>query len=402
MAVARSLPHDVASMESTSRRPRLAWLNISFLAATHVAAIAGGIAYFALRGPPSWTIWALAFVWAALTIFGISAGYHRLFSHRAYEAHPALRAFLLLFGAATFENSALNWSADHRRHHRRVDTDEDPYNARRGFWWSHIGWILFDNGPGPANWAVPDLERDRLVQLQHRYYPWIGAFMSFVLPALIGLALGDWVGALVFAGVVRLVVVHHITFSINSFAHILGTQPYSDRDSSRDSFVCALLSMGEGYHNYHHTFPVDYRNGVRAHQFDPTKWTLSAFSKIGLAKNLRRTPAAAILQARLRMDAQRLERCALPHPLRERLAALQLQLDAKLAAWRASIAKLETARAEMSASSHQRLEKEMRALRRSVRRMHREWKDLVAHAATYAQPHGQLVPVRASRGRISD
>lgn len=373
-------------MTHTSARTPICWLNLSFLAAVHAAALGCGVTYVAMRGSPSLAIVGLAFAWAVLTIFSISAGYHRLFSHRAYEAHPALRAFLLLFGAATFQNSALNWSADHRRHHRRVDSDEDPYDARRGFWYSHLGWILFDAVPATRAWPVPDLERDRLVELQHRYYPWIGALMSFVAPALLGLALGDLWGGFVFAGLVRLVVVWHITFSINSFAHMLGTQPYSDRNSSRDSFVCALLSMGEGYHNFHHTFPVDYRNGVRAHQFDPTKWVLRGCQAIGLAKNLRRTPPAAVLQARLRMDAQRLEACALPIGLRERAQLLRQKLDTKLAAWHASMERHETARRENSGAIGPRMKAEIRALQRSVRRTYREWRELVEFAAAQGRP----------------
>ena len=139
-------------------------------------------------------------------------------------------------------------------------------------------------------WPVPDLERDRLLAFQHRYYPWIGLVSGVLLPTAIGWALGDALGAFLVAGGLRLVFVYHVTFSINSFAHTLGTQPYSDRNSSRDSFVAALLSMGEGYHNFHHTFPADYRNGVRAYQFDPSKWTIRLLSMVGMTRNLKRTP----------------------------------------------------------------------------------------------------------------
>src|SRR6185295_3229181 len=154
---------------------------------------------------------------------------------------------------------------------------------------------------------VRDLERDPLVVWQHRHYALIAIAAGVVLPVLLGLAFGDPWGGFIVGGAVRLLFCFHATFSINSFAHLFGSQPYSDKDSSRDNFLTAVISMGEGYHNFHHTFPADYRNGVRAHQFDPTKWFLNALAAVGLARNLRRTPPPAILRARLSMDAQRLD-----------------------------------------------------------------------------------------------
>jgi stearoyl-CoA desaturase (Delta-9 desaturase) len=300
----------------------LDWRNIGLLTLVHVAAIGGMALYLPLHGL-TLAATVIGFVLTVVSIFSISAGYHRLFSHRAYEAHPALRIFLLFFGAGTFQNTALAWAADHRRHHGRTDGDLDPYNARRGFWYSHIGWVLRKTDPEIVPPSVRDLERDPYVRFQDRYYAWVGITSGIVVPTLLGLAFGDPLGGFIVGAAVRLFVTYHTTFAINSFAHFFGRQPYSDRSSARDSFLVALLSMGEGYHNFHHTFPADYRNGVRLHQFDPTKWILSVLAVFGVARNLRRTPVSAIVKATLRMDEKRLEQVKVSVTARERIEILR-------------------------------------------------------------------------------
>jgi stearoyl-CoA desaturase (delta-9 desaturase) len=275
----------------------------------HVAALGGLALYLPLHGL-SWAAVAIGAALTGITIFSISAGYHRLFSHRSYEAHPVLRLFLLFFGAGAFQNSVLVWAADHRRHHHRTDGDQDPYNARRGFWYSHLGWVVHKPEPGIVAAPVADLENDPLVSWQHRHYGWIGVAAGLVLPTLLGLAFGDPIGGFIVGAAVRLLLCYHATFAINSLAHMFGRQPYSDRNSARDSLMVALISMGEGYHNFHHAFPADYRNGVKGHHFDPTKWILRGLELLGIARNLRRTPPAAIARARSRMDERRLRLAA--------------------------------------------------------------------------------------------
>jgi stearoyl-CoA desaturase (delta-9 desaturase) len=356
-----------------AERPPLAPFNIFFLALAHTAGIGGTTAYILIAGRPSAAAVALAVLWSALTIFSLSAGYHRLFSHRAYEAHPVLRALVLLFGAASFQNSALIWAADHRRHHQRVDSPLDPYNIRNGFWHAHVGWVLRKTPVATEAWPVPDLERDPLVMFQHRFYPWVGMAMGLALPTLIGWFFGDAIGAFLFAGGLRLVFVYHVTFSINSFAHTLGTQPYSDRNSSRDSFVAALLSMGEGYHNFHHTFPADYRNGVRAYQFDPSKWTIRLLSMIGLARNLKRTPGLVVLRARLRMADRRFDERSLPERIRERARELRETLEHKLTEWHAALARKEHAEAGSDPAHLRRIREELRNLQRHAHELYRAW-----------------------------
>ena len=221
----------------------------------------------------------------------ITMGYHRLWSHRAFEAHPAVRFILAIGGALAVQNSILHWSSDHREHHKHVDDDtRDPYSAKRGFWYSHIGWMLREYHPDRyydyAN--VKDLQKDPIVMWQHHHYWALAWGVNFAITGVLGLIHGDLLGTLLLAGVARLTLSQHITFFINSLAHIWGRQPYSHQNSSRDNALIAFLTYGEGYHNFHHRFASDYRNGIRWWQFDPTKWAIRLLSLMGLAKNLRR------------------------------------------------------------------------------------------------------------------
>lgn len=275
---------------------RFDWVNVSFLAVAHLLALAA-IFYVTIVYCSWWTI-GFGALWGIFCGLSITGGYHRLFAHGAYRAALPLRVFYLLFGAASVQNSALKWASDHRAHHAHTDSDRDPYDIRRGFLWAHIGWVLRVNPDAASHGLVGDLERDPLVRLQHRYYVPLAVVFGALLPLAIGCAWGDPIGAMLVAGWLRLVVQWHATFAINSLTHMFGRQTYTKRVSARDSFWIALLTFGEGYHNFHHRFQTDYRNGVRWFQFDPTKWWIWAASRIGLARDLRRVPAERIAAAR--------------------------------------------------------------------------------------------------------
>ena len=195
----------------------------------------------------------------------------------------------MLFGAMSLQNSILIWSSQHRTHHRFVDdVDKDPYSARRGFWFSHMGWILRNYPSGVNDFSnARDLERDPMVMFQHRYYLPLTLFMNIAFPLLLGWAVGDVWGVFLLAGLLRLVINHHCTWFINSLAHMWGSQPYTDENTARDNGALAFFTFGEGYHNFHHIFQNDYRNGVRWWQWDPTKWLINALSAMGLADNLK-------------------------------------------------------------------------------------------------------------------
>jgi stearoyl-CoA desaturase (delta-9 desaturase) len=212
-----------------------------------------------------------------------------------------------LGGALSIQNSIKVWASNHRTHHRYTDdVDQDPYSAKRGLWFSHMGWMLRDYPASQTDFAnVKDLERDPIVVWQHRYYWPLVILMNIIVPMTIGAMLGDMWGGLLLIGFLRLVICHHTTFFINSLAHFWGNQPYSDRHSARDNGILALLTYGEGYHNYHHTFQWDYRNGVRWYHFDPSKWLIAALAKARLASNLKVAAPELIEKSRAAMQLKK-------------------------------------------------------------------------------------------------
>jgi stearoyl-CoA desaturase (delta-9 desaturase) len=276
-------------------------LGLTFLAAVTIVPWYG-IVY----GFSAWA-WAFFVVFLIANGIGIGSGYHRLWSHRAYEAHWIMRLYLAIVGGMAIQNSILVWCIRHRFHHRHVDdNDKDPYSIGRGFWFAHIGWMLKDYESGDLDWSVvPDLERDPIVTWQHKYYWPLVLATNVAAPLLLGWMVGDLWGVFLLAGVLRLVVSHHVTFFINSLAHMWGSRPYTDENSARDNWFLAIVTYGEGYHNFHHRFQSDYRNGIRWWQYDINKWFISACSWVGLARNLKRTPDFKIQRARLAMIFKR-------------------------------------------------------------------------------------------------
>lgn len=215
-------------------------------------------------------------------------GYHRLWAHRSYNASKPLEYFLAFAGAGAVEGSIKWWSRGHRAHHRYTDTDLDPYSAHKGLWWSHVGWMLIKPRRKPGVADISDLSRNGVVRWQHKWYIPMLIFMGFIVPTLIpGFLWGDWLGGYVYAGALRLTFVHHSTFCVNSLAHWLGETPFDDKHTPRDHMFTALVTIGEGYHNFHHQFPMDYRNAIRWYQYDPTKWFIWVCSVLGLASHLK-------------------------------------------------------------------------------------------------------------------
>lgn len=295
----------------------------------------------------------------SLNELAITCGYHRLFAHASYQARPSLRLAYLLFGAMALQNSALIWSAGHRVHHQYIDDPErDPYCARRGFWFSHIGWMLRNYPSGePDLDRVPDLRRDPLVMWQHRYYVLIATTMNVGLPLLLGWMNGELVGTFLLAGVLRLVVSHHLTFFINSLAHIVGTQPYNTENTARDNAIVALLTFGEGYHNYHHAFAHDYRNAVRWWQWDPSKWLIFSLAWLGLAKNLKRVSRFRIQRSLLDVQFRRAEKQMALQPARGQVQQLRDRLAEEYAAFRNAIDSWTRLRAEWVAAKRSQWER---------------------------------------------
>jgi len=257
-----------------------------------------------------WKTFAWSFVYYFCTGLGITAGYHRLWSHRAYSATVPLKIFLLLVGSGAGEGSVKWWSNGHRTHHRYTDTESDPYDARRGFWFSHMGWMLFLQNPRlKGRTDISDLIADPLIRFQHKHYLWFLGVMAYLFPMVVaGVGWGDWKGGFLYAGVLRLFVVHQSTFCVNSLAHWIGEQPFDDRRTPRDHMLTAFATLGEGYHNFHHEFPSDYRNALIWYQYDPTKIFIWTMKQIGLAYNLQRFSQNAIEQGLIQQKQKKLDR----------------------------------------------------------------------------------------------
>ena len=254
----------------------------------------------------AWPLILFTLVFAAATNLSITAGYHRLFSHRSYEATWIVRFLYLFIGSSALQGSALKWSADHRRHHQKEDTDQDPYSINKGFWYAHMGW-LFEKDPCDQPPRAADLEKDPMIRFQHNHYVFCATVTGFLFPMLIGYFLGNAWAGLVIAGSLRIALTQQSTFFVNSLCHTFGRQTYSDQITARDSLFVAFLTHGEGYHNFHHKFQIDYRNGIRWYQWDPTKWTINFLAFLGLASKLKKISQAEILKARLQMEEIRLK-----------------------------------------------------------------------------------------------
>lgn len=246
-----------------------------------------GLPFYFYYNSPSWGMWVTTIVLYFATGMSITGGYHRFYSHQTYKAHPVVEWFLLFFGSMAGQGSALRWSFEHRIHHAYVDTDRDPYCIKKGFWYAHIMW-LFDHPRPIENKVVSDLVRNRLVMFQHNYYRYLIFGTNIIAFLFVGWMLDDYLGAFVIAWWLRLFALHHSTWFINSLAHTWGAHTFSAEQTAVDNFVISLLTFGEGYHNYHHTFANDYRNGIRWYHFDPTKWMIWALDRLGLAHNLKK------------------------------------------------------------------------------------------------------------------
>lgn len=292
----------------TSQSPRLLsridWPISLFLILNPLFALIATPIYFYYFGFQL-DIFAFGLIFAILTNLSITAGYHRLFSHRAYEAHWIVRLGWLLIGASAYQGSCLKWSADHRQHHNKVDSHDDPYSINKGFWYAHMGWLFLKDSTDQDPKAA-DLQKDWMVQFQHDHYYTIALVTGFLFPLFVGWLMGSAWGGLILAGSLRIALTQQSTFCVNSLTHTFGRRPYSEDISARDSFWVAVITHGEGYHNYHHRFQTDYRNGIKWYQWDPTKWTIRLLAIFGLAQKLRTISAQEILRVRLQLEEQKL------------------------------------------------------------------------------------------------
>ena len=294
---------------NSSETWKLDILNASFLCLTPILAIAG-IIWYSINYGISWAEISILFFMYLASGLSITAGYHRLFSHRSHTASWPLRLFYAIFGAAAFQNSVIKWGSDHRRHHLKTDSDEDPYSIVRGFFWAHMGWVMISEHEEIIE-NVEDLQSDPILVWQDNHIFKIGGFAGIILPGLVGAliigGISGFLGGLIWGGLLRLVIVHHGTFLINSGAHYWGKQNHSTKNTSKDSPILSLFTFGEGYHNFHHTFQADYRNGHKWYHWDPTKWWIRIFSIIKITKDLHKVPSWTIEDAKMKTSFEHKE-----------------------------------------------------------------------------------------------
>lgn len=285
--------HQEAQIPTEPDGGGIAWDAAIFVVVTHILGIAAPILYGIYHG---FTLSAvlICVIGIILSNFAVGGGYHRGFTHGAYQSHWLLRLFFICFGSGTFEGSVFKWAALHRRHHIASDTEDDPHNISRGFFWAHMGWVLHKFTPTKIKPNIDDLKADPILRFQERYYIFLAIAFGVLLPVGIGWLCKDPWGALAIGVFLRIIVFHHITWFINSMAHSLGNKPYSEKITARDSFITAMLTLGEGYHNYHHAYPWDYRNGHDKLSWDPTKWGIWLLSLVRLTHNLQRVPEEVI------------------------------------------------------------------------------------------------------------
>lgn len=361
---------------------RIDWPVLLFIFGYHLALLALLPVYLAFARPSGLLLGLTALLVAAGGL-SITTAYHRLYSHRAYAASRLFELPLLFFATMTAQGSAVSWAHDHRLHHRFVDGRRDPYGTSRGFWHSHILW-LFTTRPFNER-VVQDLLANPLLAFQHRRYHSCLVATNGMLFAAATWLTGDPFGALVFVILLRLFLNHHTTWFINSLAHMWGTQPYSREHSAVNNMIIALLTWGEGYHNYHHTFARDFRNGAYWYQFDPTKWLIWLGSRIGLTRGLRRVSRPTIQRRLVGQDLRLLlsHLSAFDHPevirLRERIRAHASRLQDELAELK-RIAGRARHRSGFDREEARGLRRAIRQLRREVRRDMATWHRLCREA----------------------
>jgi stearoyl-CoA desaturase (delta-9 desaturase) len=265
----------------------------------------------------AWQLWGSALHWQDLVVFaitlslagfGVTVGFHRLFTHRSFKTTGPLRALFAILGSAAVEGPLIEWVAYHRRHHAFADHDGDPHSphvgheggvkgAIRGLFHAHLGWVLFSDEPADEDRYAPDLLKDRTIRFIDRtFILWVVAGLGFAFGlgvALTGTVVGGLTG-LLWGGAVRIFVVHHITFSINSLCHFFGRRDFETDDESRNLLWLAPLSFGEAWHNNHHAFPTSAAHGLGRWQFDPSKVVIYSLERLGLAWDVVRVSPARI------------------------------------------------------------------------------------------------------------
>ncbi len=259
--------------------------------------------YFLYATPPSLGLILISILIFTLAEISITAGYHRLYAHKAYKTKPIIELFFVFFASMSCQKSVLRWAFEHRCHHAFVDTDRDPYSVIKGFWHAHFLWF-FDEPQEIDPKMVADLLKKKLLVFQDKYEDCWMLIPNFLVTFLVGWYFQDYIGAVVVCLGLRLFFNHHCTFFINSLAHTYGSRPFDKNITAVNNYFISIPTFGEGFHNFHHAFPQDYRNGVRWFDFDPTKWLIWILHKCRLASDVKQVSAERIKEELLKEESK--------------------------------------------------------------------------------------------------
>ena len=246
-------------------------------------------------------LWQWAVTWSDLALLigmylpislGVTAGFHRMLTHRSFRAHPVVRAILLICGSMAVEGTAITWAANHLKHHALADKEGDPHSPVDGLFHAHLGWLFTPDDADPQVYCRHLLKDPVVVFVDRTFLLWVA------LSLLIPFAIGGWTG-LLWGGLVRMFYVHHVTWSVNSVCHTLGRRSFETSDRSRNQWTVGLLALGEGWHNNHHAFPRSAIHGLDRWQFDASAWLIAGLERLGLARDVQRIAPDVIVRKRI-------------------------------------------------------------------------------------------------------
>lgn len=301
---AQTVTHSPEASDAPLKRPpmEIVWRNVIFMGILHLAALYG----ITLLPGAKFLTW----VWLIFCHFsgglGITAGAHRLWSHKSYKAKWPMRLLLTVMTSLAAQNDVFEWARDHRVHHKFSETDADPHNAKRGFFFSHVGWLLVRKHPNVIGQGkkidLSDLYADKICMFHRRHYRLMALLFCVVLPTLIPYYLwGETLWNAYFIGfALRYVVTLNATWCVNSVAHMWGNRPYDKNINPSENHFVVLVSGGEGFHNYHHTFPSDYSTSELGIDWNLTTAFIDLFCWLGLAYDRKTVSKAMIRQRKIR------------------------------------------------------------------------------------------------------
>jgi stearoyl-CoA desaturase (delta-9 desaturase) len=282
---------------------QIVWFNIFTISFVHVLGAMGLVAAVYCKW---YTLLSYCFFYY-FSGLGVTAGAHRLWAHKTYKARLPLKIILMLFNCAAFQNDIYQWARDHRLHHKYSETDADPHNAKRGFFFAHMGWLMMKKHPQVLikgkNVDMSDLRNDPVVMFQKRHYLKLSLVMAVIIPTFIPTYFWNEspVIAFLFCGAFRYVSTLHITWLVNSAAHMWGYRPYDKTINPAENLFVSLSAIGEGFHNYHHTFPYDYSTSEWGPYFNVTTMTLDFCSLLGLVYDRKQVSSEAIERVKKRL-----------------------------------------------------------------------------------------------------